>query len=73
MRTKRTPGAIIASVSLLLCCGARAAGSIAATPILIDRAVLPAVVTLPDITVTLGNNLVYDDDVRIRVNGATSM
>lgn len=71
MRTMHTAGAIIASVALLPCCGAQAAGSITVTPMLLDRAVLPAVVTLPDITVTLGNNLVFQDDVRITVDGAT--
>jgi hypothetical protein len=41
-----------------------------ATPITIDKATAPDVITLPDITVTIGNNLTYQDDLFIVVEGA---
>lgn len=65
-------GAVLASTALLICPNALA-GSMAATPITIDTAVAPDVVVLPDINVTLGNTLRYQDGIVIRVAGATTL
>ncbi len=70
MRTSVRIGALVASVAALLCGSALAAGSMTATPIMIDKATAPDVITLPDITVTIGNNLTYQDDLFIVVEGA---
>jgi hypothetical protein len=70
MRTSVRIGALVASVAALLCASALAAGSMTATPITIDKATAPDVITLPDITVTIGNNLTYQDDLFIVVEGA---
>lgn len=65
-------GAVLASIALLVCPNALA-GSMAATPITIDTATAPEAVVLPDISVTLGNNLTYQDDIVIRVAGASTV
>ena len=69
MRVSLRIGALVASVAALLCANA-VAGPMTATPIMIDKATAPDVVTLPDITVTIGNNLTYSDDLFIVVEGA---
>lgn len=70
MKTSLRIGALVASVAALLCGSALAAGSMTATPITIDKATAPDVITLPDITVTIGNNLTYQDDLFVIVEGA---
>ena len=55
MRTSVRIGALVASVAALICANA-IAGSMTATPITIDKATAPDVITLPDITVTGGPN-----------------
>lgn len=63
---------MLASLALFVCSNA-VAGSMAATPITIDTATAPDVITLPDISVTLGNYLRYGDDVLVKVAGATTV
>jgi hypothetical protein len=70
MSNARRIGALIASVAILFCSNAWA-GSMSATPISIDKASSPAVITLPDMVVTLGNNLTYQDDIFIDIDGAS--
>lgn len=70
MKTSLRIGALVASVAALLYGSVLAAGSMTATPITIDMATAPDVITLPDITVTIGNNLTYQDDLFIVVEGA---
>lgn len=50
--------------------GPAIAGSMTATPIVIDTATAPSVIDLPEVTVTFGNNLTYQDDILITLAGA---
>jgi hypothetical protein len=70
MRTAHGIGAVVASLAVLLC-GSALAGSMTSAPISIDKVASPEVIALPDITVTFGNNLTYQDDIFIAVDGAT--
>jgi len=57
-------------MGLFVFCEVAIAGSLAVNPIAIDRNEGPEAIALPDITVTFGNNLVYDDRVTVSVAGA---
>ena len=70
MRISLRIGALVASITASICGSALAAGSMTATPITIDKATAPDVITLPDITVTFDNYLTYSDDVFIVIAGA---
>jgi len=63
-------GAFAASIGLFICCDVTLAGSLSVTPISIDRIEGPEAVALPDVTVTFGNNLAYQDQVTVSMAGA---
>lgn len=65
----------VSIVATALICAAPVAsgGSMSATPIAIDLSTAPDFITLPDISMTLGNNLSYQDGVTIFVDGADAV
>lgn len=66
----RTRIVSLATVALLCAAPGALAGSMSATPISIDLATAPDFIVLPDISMTVGNALRYQDDVTIFVDGA---
>ena len=62
----------VSIVATALICAAPAAfgGSMSATPIAIDLTKAPDIITLPDISMTFGSDLRYQDGVTIFVDGA---
>lgn len=61
------------TVALFCAAPCALAGSMSATPIAIDLATAPDFITLPDISMTVGNTLRYQDDVTIFVDGADTV
>lgn len=62
------------AVAALICAAPVAfAGPMSATPITIDLTTAPDVITLPDLSMTFGNDLKYQDGVTIFVDGADAV
>ena len=60
----------LAVVALICAAPVAFGGQLSATPIAIDLATAPDLVTLPDVSMTFGNDLVFMDRVSIFVDGA---